>query len=197
MKKKAAIELSANILVIIIVSVIIISLGLILFFNLRSDAVKYTEAVEGQTRDQLRALMLNDNSKIAIYPTDLTIKPGKYATTTIAISNNFDEQKTFQSRQVNRISVYYYENPNAEMINLTKGNTPWWGTNSDKIIFSSGEGQTQISLDIAPSDQIFRNIIIKMPKEAKKGQYVFTFDISYNQGSSSASYGAVKLYVTV
>lgn len=204
--KKAAIEFSANVIVIVVISTIILSLGLIMFFNIKGNAEKYTEAISDQTKQELKALMLNDNSKISVYPNDLTIPAGKSEMTTVAVMNTFDTQQSFSSQKVTDWSVLYYSSPESspDQLKGTNNNNNWW-KNSESIIINTVGSNTYWSLsNINPGEQIFKNILIKIPKTAKKGEYVIsvniTKDLDQGQGSCAPScptYALTKIYVTV
>jgi hypothetical protein len=200
MNRKAAIEFSANVIVIIIISSVILGLGLMLFFNLKSQATKYVDTVEQQTADQLKALMLNDNSKVAIYPNDLTISPGKSQMTTVAVSNNLDSRQNFDTKTVEYWKVEYYETPESSAIINIAPDMNLWKRQTIKV--SENAGNYALSFGkISPGEQGFKNILIKMPSNSKKGQYIFTADIinytSVCGGPACQSYGLIKLYVTV
>ena len=140
--------------------------------------------------------MLNDNSKVAVYPTDLTIKPGKTGITTIAVSNSYDTPRKFNSENVGFMTVYYYATPNSEPVNV-KETYDWWIQN-EQLIVSKGTTNSMAYGTLDPGDQAFKNILIKMPKQALKGQYVITVVIN-TEGATpelTEKYGAVKIYVT-
>jgi Tfp pilus assembly protein PilO len=187
MNKKAAIEFSANVIVIIIISSVILALGLMLFFNLKGQAGKYTDTIEQQTQEQLKALMLNDNSKVAIYPNDLTIPAGKSQLTTVAVSNNLNEANRFESKELKNIVIMYYKTPQSEPKLIT-----------DDIL--TGSENTLNFMFINPGNQDFKNLLIKMPANSKKGQYVATIKI-YNYTTTFCTtcepYAIAKLYITV
>lgn len=205
MNNKAAIEFSANVIMILIISSVILGLGLMLFFNLKGQAEKYTDTIEQQTAEQLKALMLNDNSRVAIYPNDLTIQPGKSQMTTIAVQNLLNEQFYFTSPAVTAINVLWFPTPTSNPQTISPSSSPppspsWW-KNQDAIIVSKTGNFDYINFgQIRPGEQNFRNILIKMPKTAKKGQYVITINIRNSTGSvcnNCPIYGLAKLYINV
>lgn len=207
MNNKAAIELSANVIMILIISSVILGLGLMLFFNLKGQAERYTDTIEQQTAEQLRALMLNDNTRVAIYPNDLTIQPGKSQMTTVAVQNMLDKEFYFFSPAVTAINVTWFTSPTSNptkidpVYPLPPNNPDAWWKNVDAIIMSNTGVQNYLNFGkINPGEQGFRNILIKMPKTAKQGQYVITINIRYSPGTvcnNCPTYGLVKLYITV
>lgn len=201
MNNKAAIEFSANVIMILIISSVILGLGLMLFFNLKGQAEKYTDTIEQQTAEQLKALMLNDNSRVAIYPNDLTIQPGESQMTTVAVQNLLNEQFYFTSPAVTAINVLWFPTPTSNPQTISPSSPPWW-KNVDAIIVSKTGQFNYINFgQIKPGEQNFRNILIKMPKTAKKGQYVITINIKNSTGeavcNNCPTYGLAKLYINV
>lgn len=200
--KIAAIELSANVIVIIIISVVILGAGLILFFNIKSSVEDYSENVEQQAKDQLIALMLNDNSKVAVYPTELVIQPGAAKTTTVAVMNIVDSQQSFFSVNIDYYPVFYYMDSSDPGEDITPG-TDWWKNDKSIIVSKETASNNILSFgNINPKEQEFRNILVKMPKTAKKGQYVITVNMmNASPGSSTCNgcpiYGSANIYVTV
>ncbi len=209
MNRRAAIEFSANVIVVIVISSVILGLGLMLFFNLKAEATRYTDEIEQQTAEQLKALMLNDNSKVAVYPNDLTIQRGKSQMTTVAVMNNFDNNQLFTSPLVRHFKVEWYQTSNSTPIELQPASAypnanPIWWRNNESIITSKTGGFSDSNLNLGrinPGEQGFRNVLIKMPKTAKKGEYVITINITHTPNStcgvSCPLYGLTKIYVTV
>lgn len=203
MNRKAAVEFSANVIVVMIISTVILGLGLMLFFNLRSQASTYTEAIEDQTAEQLKALMLNDNSKVAIYPNDLTIQKGKSAMTTVAVSSFLESGQFFGTPGVNVFLVEYFKNSTSEPLVISSSSPAWWGRNNNSIIVSKVGIAYYLNFGkLNPGEQGFRNILIKMPKTALKGQYVITINITNTTSGTGMCdacppYALTKLYVTV
>ncbi|GIU69622.1 MAG: hypothetical protein KatS3mg002_0858 [Candidatus Woesearchaeota archaeon] len=203
MRKKAAIELSANVILIVIISSVIVVSGLMLFFNLKGQAEKYTESIEQQTQEQLRALMLSDNSRVAIYPNELIIPRGKSKMTTVGVTNNLDTRQTFQSSNVRLWNVFYYSSPNSPE-QIIQHNQAVDKYNFYKIfITTKSSGNQFINFGyINPGEQEYKNILVKVPKEWDKGQYIVTITIQNSSNvcqstSGCTVYGLAKLYITV
>jgi len=225
MNKKAAIEFSANVIVIIIISSVILALGLMLFFNMKGQAEKYTDTIEQQTQEQLQALMLNDNSRVAIYPNDLTIQAGKSQMTTVAVTNIVGNRQTFQTPTVDHWEVTYFATPESNPQTVTHANIPNPPNNPlqanfrNTFIVSETSGNSLLNYGyINPGEQEFKNVLVKIPKNWQKGQYVVNINVSNQTDPQSdggnapcrnrvgneppprlrcPSYGFIKLYITV
>ncbi len=176
--KKAAIELSMNFLVVIIISIVIVGLGMILFFNLKGNAEDYKDTIDQQTQEQLKALMLNNNYKVAVYPNQLTIDNGKGEMVGLGIKNEFNEKREFT---IELISVKYYETSDS-----TADDIDTWNVNEQ-----TNEIQFYQPSFIKPKEQKTTGILIKMPSNAVSGEYVVTLKIL----EGSKDYGVVKIYI--
>lgn len=191
MNRKGAIEFSANVLVVIIISCVILALGLMLFFNLKSNSQNYVDTIEDQTAQQLKALMLSDNTRVAIYPNDITVSPGKSVMTTIGVTNSMQNQQNFFSQDTDEMSVLYYSTPQSEPVVVTSRFKGAIVGGSNNLEFGS----------IPAGEQEYKNLLIRMPKNLQKGQYVVTINIINSSTStcsqSCTTYAKVKLYLQV
>lgn len=208
MNTRAAIEFSANVIMILIISSVILGLGLMLFFNLKGQAEKYTDTIEQQTAEQLQALMLNDNSRVAIYPNDLTIQAGKSQMTTVGVTNSLDSAQQFRTVNVNFWNVYYYETPEsageAVQHKITNPMNYKQANFENTFVTSEVVGNSLLIFgSVNPGEQKFKNVLVKVPKNWKKGQYIVNINVSnYSNNFCSnpalcPNYGLVKLYITV
>lgn len=196
MKKRAAIELSMNVVVIIIISIVILSFGILLLSKLQAGLVKYKEAVDRQTEDRLKALMLNNNENIAVYPQYINIPRGKYGFVGIGVTNNLAECRSFSVQSADQPEkVLYYKDSSSAPVTVTFG----W-------VFEKPTREGNITTRdlgiIMPTNQKANNIMIEIPKYADPGQYVFTFKViaSCSTGCppcTSSDYGRALVYVTV
>lgn len=174
--KKAAIELSMNFLVVIIISIVIVGLGLILFFSMKDKATDLKDSLDQQTEDQLKAMMLQNNYKVAVYPNQLTLDNGKSQLVGLGITNEFNTPKTFTITH----SVKYYIDSETD----GAPPNPSWIKNTD-VQFEKEE------VEINPKDQKTVGILIKMPSGAASGEYVVTLNIT----QTNINYGVVKIYI--
>ena len=66
MKKRAAIELSANFLVVIIIAVVILSLSFALFKNILNKTGKTTDVLDERIKKQIENLLLNSGERVVL-----------------------------------------------------------------------------------------------------------------------------------
>lgn len=177
---KGQIELSANFIIVIVISIIIVVGGLALFFRMQKNAQSVVDTLNSQTEDRIKSMMLSDNSHVAVYPGDPVIGPGDAKLIGVGVTNNYDEEKTFV---VDIIKVERY----------TKGAdaVPVSDINKYKEI-------TSTKLTIAPHSQGVKGILLRMPgmPEGSKGEYVYTIEINVTEDTPSTytQYGIVQVY---
>jgi hypothetical protein len=192
--RKAAIELSANFLVVIIISIVIMAGGLALFFKLTSHVEKWKDTMDKQSEERIRSLMLSNNYKVALYPNSLELSPDKGELVGIGISNELLEEKVFL---ISVDSVKYFAT--SESTPQERYHTPppinpsaqkW---TNDNIKFMSPD------LKIPAKDFRSKNFLVIPPKGSMKGQYVVTLQINYRTPPAIAEteYGKLQVFVTV
>jgi len=191
MNTKGAIELSANFIVVIIISMIILAGGIGIFFKLKASAQSYVDKLDGQTQDRLKSMMLSNNYKTAIFPSDPVIKRGDSQLIGIGITNIYDYKNTFYIKTSNNL-MKYYAGPDATA-QLATAVTP---SSIPADFVNPLTGTTIGSITINPHDQQSKGVLLKMPKNAPKGQYVYTFNIT-NSSVNGAQYGILQVYISV
>jgi len=186
-QNKGAIELSANFIVIIIISIVILAAGLGLFFKIKANAQSYVDTLDGQTQDKLKSMMLSNNYRVAVYPGDIDLGSGDAQLVGVGITNIYDSRTNFTVNIDNTNGVKYYSTPTSSGINPAPRYT-------DVKTFYSISGY---SVDVDPKSQVTKGILIRMP-DTHKGQYVYTVRISSNATASApanSNYGTVQVYV--
>jgi hypothetical protein len=178
MKRKGAIELSANFLVVIFISAIIVIGGLALFFKLKANAENYVESINSQTEDRLRSMMLSNGARVAVYPSELTLSPGDGEAVGLGVTNILNGEKTFNVA----VSVTFYADSNAD---------------GDDVISDDFFKMLSPSIDVPQGSQVVKSILLKIPKGEAKGQYVYTITVKYTEDIETKTYDTVQVYVNV
>jgi len=220
--KRAAIELSANFIVVIVISIVILAGGLTLFYKLRDNAQSYVDAIDSQTDDQLKSMMLSNNYKVAIYPNDITLDNGESQMIGIGVMNDGDSEANFGINPsycnndppdsafclgvfCDSISyLSYFASPESDPLSVNTRNwfcpTKKYCSGSSCVLSSGFEPNKGFGL-VAPKTQINKGILVTMPKNAAAGQYVLTLRIQKCSSSCTIPsnwkiYDTVKLYIT-
>jgi len=179
--REGQIELSANFIIVIVLSIIIVVGGLALFFRMKGQAQTLVDTLDSQTQDRLKSMMLNDNSHIAVYPSDPVIGPGDSQLVGVGVTNNFDTETTFV---IDVISV-------QRLVKGASDVTPAPG------IISRYRDIVSTSLKIAPHAQDVKAILLKMP-ESIKGEYIYTIEVNSTSSTPplATRYGILQVYAT-
>lgn len=181
MKKKAQLELSANFLVIIIISVIIVAGGLVIFFKLKGTASKYVDTVDSQTQEELKAMMLKNNYDVAVFPSDITLNKGDSSVVGLAVSNYLDSSMYFN---VTTKSIYYFATSSSTKNDVSSQASSFVTYHDIGIVKSKNQGN--------------KNVLVQIPSDASSGQYIITLQIQNCTASTGpcSPYNIVKIYVT-
>jgi hypothetical protein len=174
MNKRAAIELSANFLVIIIISIVILAAGITLFFKLKGNAQAYVDKLDSQTEDRIKSMMLSSDQRVIVYPGSISLSPNDAKLVGLGIMNiNTDDRKFTVD-----ITVKHYATADA-----------------------TSDSPSGTFYDIAPGDisipantQVVKGILLRMPKDASKGEYVYTITVTDITTLPETSYGVVQVY---
>jgi len=176
-RRKGQIELSANFIIVIIISIIIVVGGLAMFFRMIKNAKPVVDALDSQTEERIKSMMLSDNEDVVVYPSDPVIGPGDAKLVGVGVTNNFDNEQTFSVDLIS-VQIYKKDNPVGEPA-ITDANT-----------LKTYMEMTSTNLELAPHSQGVKGMLLRMPSSVK-GQYVYTIKITNSTGTV---YGIVQVY---
>ncbi len=175
MNRKGAIELSANFIVVIVISMVILAGGLALFFKIKKGAETQADIVSSQIEEDLKSMMLRNGARVAVYPTELFLSAGDSDVIGLGITNIYDRSVYF----VIAVTVTHFidsETPGSPIVS-----SDFYSIPSD----ISG-------IQIIQKDQKVNSIVLKIPKGSPEGQYIYTIIVSDDVGN----YGTVQVFVT-
>jgi hypothetical protein len=180
--RKGAIELSANFIVVIVISVVIVIGGLALFFKMKNTAQGYVDTLDSQTQANIKSMMLNSNYRTVVYPSDLVIKNGGAEMVGIGITNIYLDSTDFN---VELISVKrYISSTSAPDIKIPGGDiSTYRKISSNTISIQSNSQDTS------------KGMLLMMPKDSEKGQYVYTINVTASVNGVNEPYGTLQVYV--
>jgi hypothetical protein len=181
MNRKGAIELSANFIVIMVISSVILVGGLGLFYKMILSAKTTVETLDGQTREMIKDMM-TDGDRTAVYPKDAIIGNGDSIGIGIGVTNIYDVQIDFTVRLIN---VKYYADANSDSEDVADMNTL-----PDELKDYADGGSERLL--VTPHNKDVKEIILKMPRNSPDGEYVYTIAIT----DVSNPYGLVQVYVS-
>jgi len=184
--RKGQLELSANFIVVIIISIVILVGGLALFYNILGWGNTIKANVDKQTQDNIKSMMLSNNYRVAVFPQDGTIYNGKSLQIGIGVTNIYDVKKVFDlSFKVKR---YTKAVPDGESVVPPEDISSYVDLYAD-----ASENQ----MSIGPSQQAVKGLLLKMPKNAVKGQYKYIINVTTTDISNSdvTAYGVMEIYI--
>jgi hypothetical protein len=182
--KKASMELSVNFLVVMILSIVLIGVGIAIMMQGQKATTNFQDKVSAEQQRQIQQA-LDDGSLVFVYPTKGTINRGEYFVFSLGMRNELDSEE-------GKISFCFEVSSditNREIGNIRDPDIYYYYKNKPLVIKSN--------------DQIFTPIRIIIPKDFKRGSYLFNVDVKANcdsagDGSDASKYGdRQKLQINV
>lgn len=176
MNKKAAIELSVNFIVVIILSLVIVSSGIYVISKFFTESEKLQGTIQDATESEIESL-LAPGQQVAIIKNRKSISGGNNDYFNLIVLNIRGEKTDFN---VDITFNKAYDSSNNEISILADDAEKWLHYISD------------FSLDNNKAKKL--SIFVAVDKSAKKGEYIFDVDVK----QTGESYGSKnKLYVIV
>ncbi len=97
MWNQKGIELSINMLVVIIISLVVLGLGITLLYKFVGSAEEIQQDLDSRTKDELRRLLINQGKQVALSARTATVQRGSSELIGLGILNTGEEQD-FQLR---------------------------------------------------------------------------------------------------
>jgi len=176
MKNKKAITLSINSLVVIILSLVILSLGIILMRGFFRSTAEIKASIDTQTEAKIASL-LAEGEPLAVPVNRKTVPTKQHTTFGLGILNIFQDSP----QTVFNIDVRF---TNA----FNKMNVKIEGVDAGKWILYDEE-----PLTLEANEQKIIPILISVSADAVPGTYIFTIEAT----AAGQPYGIHKLYVEV
>jgi hypothetical protein len=143
--RKRGIELAVNFLVVFILMIVVLGLGLTLFFKLKAGTEQINQDVSEETRRQIEEVMITSGSKVMIPFVIEDIQRGKSGYFLIGIENILDQPAEFKIKvtagQADADQPHYIEADNA--------------------------------VTISPHERVYRKLWFNVPKAAASKQFIY------------------------
>ena len=175
MRRKGAISLSINTLVVIIISLVILSGGITLLYKFIHGAKDIKGELDKKTQDELERLLVQQGQRVALPLHVADVNRGDTHIFGIGILNTYDTQQTFFIKISLSKAVDEFE---KEMQVDKKSVDSWVFYNSDGIL-------------INPDNNHKEALLVSVPKNAAKGQYIFVASVQ----TSTGSYGNPQTFI--
>ena len=179
--KKAAIGLSINTLVVVIISLVILGSGITMLYKFIGGAEDIKGQLDSKTNEELERLLVNQGERVALPLNSVTIPKDEGHVFGIGILN-IAEKADFTVV----VGLSKFINANGEIVEINPSKETeileWLLYNSEPITLGENEHYKE-------------SIMVNVPNTATEGQYIFKAQIMMNEVES---YGNIqKFYVTV
>ncbi len=176
--RKGAIELSINMLVVIIISLVVLAGGITLLYKFLAGAEGFKADLDSQTEEQIERMLLQEG-KIVALPTNKAILPR-------------GEQKTFGLGVMN---IGKLETFTVFISPSSPGYFPQVGSPQDNPPTNSWVLFDSSAFPLEQQEQHNVAILISVPKDAENGIYLF--DVSVRKGDGQPYGGVQKIQIEV
>ncbi len=160
--KRAAIELSMNTLVIIIISLVVLAGGITLLYKFISGAEDIKSQLDQKTAQELERLLVDQGKQVALPLHAAELYPGQQHVFGIGFRNVDAAAHQFTLR----VSLSRYVTP--------EGSTDETIVDSDVqnwLLYDAGP------FTLPPEESHQEGIYVSIPNEAKKGEYIFNAQV--------------------
>jgi hypothetical protein len=164
MNKKAAIGLSMNVLVVIIISLVILGGGITLLYKFIGGAEDLHTQLKEQTDQELERLLVDKGKKVALPMNFKSLYRGDNHVFGVGILNIDQQAYGNQFRIEVELSSFYNE--------LNEDNTDSVNVNLEQWLLYNKK-----PLSISENDHDKEYVYINVPKEALRGKYIFNVRI--------------------
>ncbi|PIN76193.1 hypothetical protein COV17_03105 [Candidatus Woesearchaeota archaeon CG10_big_fil_rev_8_21_14_0_10_36_11] len=188
MRKKAAISLSMNVLVIIIISIVILVGSVAFLYKLIGGAESIKSDLDERTNQQLKQLLIDQGKRTAVYPYKVTISHANNAVFGIGVLNVDEDSTADFSLEITLTKVL-----DIQSVDIT-------------TTLNLEDLQLNALLYTAESFKVLQNehknipVLVSIPTNYPSGTYIFNaiITVSSTDSSEQEQYGpSQKFYVEV
>src|SRR3989344_4798947 len=160
---RGAIGLSIEALVIIIISLVVLSAGITLIYQFIGGAEDIKSSLDQKTQDELERLLVGQGKKVALPLHVATVPRGESHVFGLGILNAYDATEYFQVRiRLNKVADETKADITSQLD--AQGIAGWALYNTASIAIESNANNKEA-------------ILIQVPKDAAKGEYIFIAEV--------------------
>lgn len=190
MKSKKGFELSINMIVVLILGLVILGVGVSIFFNAYGEVVELRENVDAQTEARINSL-LDDGSLIVIPFTNKEGKRGDFLDFDIGINNELGDTYEF-SVLVTYAGSTAYQNSNDPFgpVALSDIQNSDFCPGVDPNICATKNWVLMVDSNYVTrnNERAYVPMRVVIPKkDVARGQYLFNVDVCYNMTGYNAN----------
>ena len=182
MNKTAAIGLSVNMLVVVIISIVVLGAGITLVYQFVGGANQIKDDLDTRTQQELERLLVDQGKKVALPLHTATIQAGNQHVFGIGILNiGTVDENNFQlsielSKAVDSEGIFI---PGIDATTLV----------DEWVIYDD------TTLPIKEHEHHADSILVKVPDTAEKGQYIFNAKVTALQEARMQQYGTTQKFI--
>ncbi|MDP3989603.1 MAG: hypothetical protein Q8Q01_00160 [archaeon] len=155
--KRGSIGLSVNILVVVIISLVILGLGVNLLYQFIGGATEIQGHLDQRTEEELEHLLTDQGKRVALPLHTANVLPGESHTFGIGILNIGEEKQDYFIA----IDEVNYIDDDGIVKKFPQGVLDEWILYNDQ------------KLNVEPADNRKEPILVSVPENAPRGQYIF------------------------
>ncbi len=175
--RKAAIELSVNMLVIITISLVMLGLGVSLLYKFIGSSIERKGELDLLTQQELQRLLIDEGKKLALPLHIANLNAGKSHVFAIGILNMGSGSDEFY---LNIKLDQAFDQSNKDITAVV--NPQLWLLYTNKVLkIKEGEHHTE-------------PIMVDVPNDAKKGKYIFNVKV-YKDSDYSTQYENTQKFI--
>ncbi|HLD00296.1 MAG TPA: hypothetical protein VJC39_00970 [Candidatus Nanoarchaeia archaeon] len=184
--KRGAIELSASMLVVIIISLVLFLGGVALLYQLISKSQDFKNELDQQTAEELQRLLLDQGQQVALYPNSAVLNPGQQQIFGVGVLN-IGAEKSFSAQIcLSKFADKLKIDRTSEVIGSENCGLKDWILYDFSSFFLDTHETWKVPL------------LIEVPPTAEPGEYIFNVVICTTSCSHADQYGNTqKVRITV
>jgi hypothetical protein len=182
MNKKAAVSLSINTLVIIIISLVILGSGLVLLNKFLNTSTEFKDDLDRRTEEELERLLVDEGRQVALPLKAATLAGGEDHLFGFGILN-INERADFEISV--SLSKFVDDENHIRTMEQTDIANSWLLYFTDLITLNENEARKE-------------KILIQIPGDAIKGEYIYNVKVFKDSLGENVQYGNTqKIVITV
>ncbi len=186
MNSKGAIELSVNMLVIIILSMVIFLGGVALLYKFIGGASDVQEDLDQRTKEELERLLIDEGKQVALPLQSAVLHAGEQEIFRLGILNIGEENPFKVEITLSKyINVEKHDQTNQiEQLSAGINPTTWFLYNKNSFLLKQNEAHTEL-------------LMVEVSKSAPKGQYIFLVQVKKGNNAGELHGNPQTFIVTV
>ena len=187
MDRKAALELSTNFLVMLIIAIASFSLGIAIIYRLSDSMTQAGDRIDEETERKIERQMVSGGEIFALPFNRLDLRRGDDTTLAFGIRNNDPKWETFNA-SVDCVGAYDHDdNEICDSLSTCDNHCGHWAYIPHQ------------NIEIDYRDREMESVFIVVDDDAEQGRYIFRMEVEANDGSGvTETYGTPKrFYVNI